>query len=269
MTISEAKHKVISTANAEVGYREGENNWNKYAQELDPLGATWGAKQNMPWCGEFIIWLFYKCFGLETGLKMMYSGKPTSIPLCTAGAEYFKKAGKWYTSGPELGDIIFFYYSGGINHTGIVVSVSGGEVTTVEGNSSDKVSRNRYTVGSAIIAGYGRPNWALASEEPAPTKEEEKPEPEKPVEHSAEMFDQKFYYLRRGDGMGDREWMKPHVKAMQILLNGNGCNVGPYGTDGEFGPGTEAAVLAYQRRNGLTVDGVYGPQMCAKLHGFS
>ena len=94
-------------------------------------------------------------------------------------------------------------------------------------------------------------------------------EPEKPVEHSAEMFDQKFYYLRRGDGMGDREWMKPYVKAVQILLNGNGCSVGPYGADGEFGPGTEAAVLAYQRRNGLTVDGVYGPQMCAKLHGFS
>jgi hypothetical protein len=36
---------------------------------------------------------------------------------------------------------------------------------------------------------------------------------------------------------------------------------------GEFGPGTEAAVQAYQTDRGLTADGGVGPQTWAKLQG--
>ena len=37
--------------------------------------------------------------------------------------------------------------------------------------------------------------------------------------------------------------------------------------DGDFGPGTEAAVKAWQRENGLTPDGIIGPKSMAKLLG--
>src|SRR5262249_38940660 len=37
--------------------------------------------------------------------------------------------------------------------------------------------------------------------------------------------------------------------------------------DGIFGPETVAAVKCFQRHNGLTVDGVVGPQTWTKMHG--
>lgn len=58
MTEEQAKRKLLAIASGEVGYREGGNNWNKFAAEIDPLHITWGDKQNQPWCGEFVLWAF-------------------------------------------------------------------------------------------------------------------------------------------------------------------------------------------------------------------
>lgn len=57
------------------------------------------------------------------------------------------------------------------------------------------------------------------------------------------------------------------VRALQILLIGNGCSCGSYGADGDFGNATKAAVVNYQYQNGLEDDGVVGPKTWAKLLG--
>jgi hypothetical protein len=57
------------------------------------------------------------------------------------------------------------------------------------------------------------------------------------------------------------------VKAAQMLLRGWGCDVGIWGVDGDFGNATEAAVLAFQRRHGLTADGIIGAQTWGCLLG--
>lgn len=57
------------------------------------------------------------------------------------------------------------------------------------------------------------------------------------------------------------------VRALQILLIGNGCSCGSYGADGDFGSATKAAVVKYQCQNGLEDDGVVGPNTWAKLLG--
>jgi peptidoglycan hydrolase-like protein with peptidoglycan-binding domain len=54
---------------------------------------------------------------------------------------------------------------------------------------------------------------------------------------------------------------------MQTLLISRGCNCGKYGADGDFGTATEAAVLAFQRRNGLEADGIVGNDTWQKLLG--
>ena len=63
------------------------------------------------------------------------------------------------------------------------------------------------------------------------------------------------------------------VKAMQILLMGYGFkmenNGKTYGADGSFGAATENAVKAFQKANGLTVDGICGPKTWNKLLGVS
>lgn len=51
----------------------------------------------------------------------------------------------------------------------------------------------------------------------------------------------------------------PTVQAVQSALG--------ITADGDFGPGTERALMAWQRQNGLTADGIAGPRTLAKLLG--
>ena len=66
--------------------------------------------------------------------------------------------------------------------------------------------------------------------------------------------------LRKGSEGAD-------VKALQTLLIGYGYSCGSYGADGDFGSATDKAVKAYQRANGLDVDGIVGPASWGKLLG--
>ena len=264
MTETEAKRRVISIANAEVGYHEHGENWTKYAADLDPLGITWGDKQNLAWCGEFVLWSFWKAFGVSDALQMLCSGNPSSIPLCSDGAQYFKDARRW-SSSPEEADVIFFYYGGNINHTGIVERVSGGVVYTIEGNSSDQVARRSYALGDGKIAGYGRPRWDVVKDEPDEPVEDEPivvpdPEPD-PTVGTCTIHPP---VLSIGDESG-------YVKAAQSLLIARGYDcgnrplVGTEKADGEFGRQTEHSVGVYQGRNGLERDGIIGPETWTAL----
>lgn len=55
------------------------------------------------------------------------------------------------------------------------------------------------------------------------------------------------------------------VTKLQQRLKDKGFDPGHI--DGQFGPGTEAAVMAYQKSEGLLADGIAGPQTLAKLAG--
>lgn len=244
MNKNEAINKFLQIAEAEVGYHEGENNYNKFAAQLDPLNITYGAKQNQPWCGEFVLWCAVKAFGVEKGLRLLRSPRPTGIPLCSEGARYFREAGQLGKS-PERGDIVFFNYSGGINHTGIVASTYNGAINTVEGNCGDAVKRCVYSAHGGNISGYGRPDWAAVCEDGSD-------EPKQTVDG--------LPLLRYGD-MGET------VRAAQILLIGRGYTCGGCGADGEFGPATRQAVENYQTVHNLEVDGVIGPATWASLLG--
>ena len=276
MTIEQAKYKLLSYAMEQIGYREGQNNQNKYAAmpEMTQL-LGWNA-QNQPWCNVFVNACFVACFGLEIGAAMIYQPIGGGSALCRASAGFFKAACAWIERGrtPEPGDVIFFYRSGDINHMGIVTSVAGGSVGTVEGNSSDSVAERCYSVSDTSIAGYGRPQWALAAEKQAvgatgaetadSTTEEPKPGDfganVQETEKHARYYMLKLPYLQRGD-------VGPAVRAAQRVLISCKCGCGPDGADGEYGANTEKAVLKFQIGNRLTPDGVIGPETGAKLFG--
>ena len=159
MTIQEEKNKLVALARSQVGYREGANNYNKYAEDPRITQLYGWNVQNKPWCGTFVNWCFLNAFGTVGG-KMTYGGSAA----CATQANYYKNNGA-FTQSPAVGDQIFFYSGDGINHTGIVVEVNGMAIRTVEGNYSDKVSLCTYTQGNTSIAGYGRPKWSLAADE--------------------------------------------------------------------------------------------------------
>ena len=50
------------------------------------------------------------------------------------------------------------------------------------------------------------------------------------------------------------------VKVLQVILGG-------LEIDGSFGPATQAAVLAFQKKHGLEADGVVGPKAWRALLG--
>src|SRR5438093_1493392 len=55
----------------------------------------------------------------------------------------------------------------------------------------------------------------------------------------------------------------PEVTKLQEKLKTLGFD--PGSVDGEFGPATEAAVIAFQRSEGLLADGIVGPRTQAAL----
>jgi len=66
--------------------------------------------------------------------------------------------------------------------------------------------------------------------------------------------------LRRGSSGKD-------VQQLQQILLSLGYDLGPCGVDGVFGRMTLAAVQAFQKARGLTVDGIVGPVTWAALEG--
>lgn len=213
----------ISIASAEVGYHEGANNHTKYGDLMHSIQPS-NMDKNAAWCDAFFDFVILKTCehfgkGAETAKKVLcgdfddYTYNSVSL---------YKKAGRW-TQTPHRGDQIFF---GGSGHTGIVTSVSGGIINTIEGNKGDEVRKCSYSVHSPTIIGYGRPRYDLLGT----------------VDTETEVY--AMPQIKRGD-------KGKAVQILQIIL-------GDLAVDGSFGPATQAATIAFQRKHNLDADGIVG-----------
>jgi CHAP domain-containing protein len=142
-----AAARMVAMAQAEVGQAEqppGSNNSPRIAQYRS---ATAGAPGPGPWCAYFTSWLA-RGAGVPVGDQGQGFG---SVDALYAWAQ---KSGRAIptSSGqdPKPGDLIVWD-----EHIGIVESVRpDGSIQTIEGNSSDRVSRRVHAKGDAI--GYVR-----------------------------------------------------------------------------------------------------------------
>ena len=118
--------------------------------------SWYGFGSRVEWCACFVSWCADQSGYIQSGVIPKFS-------LCSDGVKWFESKGRFRDSSyiPAAGDIIFFDWgnNGTIDHVGIVESVSGGTVNTIEGNSGDKVARRSYRIGSSNIYGYGVPAY--------------------------------------------------------------------------------------------------------------
>lgn len=165
--------KLIEIAASQIGYHEketcadldinaanaGDGNHTKFARDLHDAGYYNGHdKCGYAWCDVFVDWCFYiLCNKNATEAQKMSCQSGPYGAGCQYSKQYYENAGRYYTSNPMPGDQIFFSSTGRIDHTGIVESVIGNTITTIEGNTSDKVARRIYSLNSSYIKGFGRP----------------------------------------------------------------------------------------------------------------
>ena len=231
--------KVLDIARAEIGYHEQGDNITKYAAEMDRTNWYNGPKNGFPYCDVFYDWLFYKAFGDPLGREMICQPAGSAGAGCLYSAQYYKSAGRWHTGNPQPGDQIFFSYSPGeYSHTGVVESVGGGQVVTIEGNTSDMVARRTYSEGDSRIVGYGRPRWEMAGGSSSGS--------------GSSGSGSVGRILKKGCTGTD-------VTALQENLMALGYDLGRWGADGDFGNDTYSAVVQFQRDHGLEADGEAGP----------
>lgn len=260
MTIDEAKKRLVAWCNSQVGYREGANNFNKYA-DLHDIKKLYGwYPQNQPWCDLFVDAAFIINFGYDLASAMTYQFTGSGSAACATSAGFYKQRGAWYSS-PNVGDQVFFVVNGGINHTGIVTAVGMGALTTVEGNSSDMVARRTYTIGSPNIAGFGRPRWDLVQGY-TPAAEDEQPEEPAPALPDHLYHDYQYQVRVNLLKLGD---YGPQVRNVQAMLKAAGidCPI-----NSKFDDATYTALQKFQEAAGIEADGEFGGATFTTLYNF-
>ena len=173
--------KLLEIARNEIGYIEketnrqldnktanaGDENYTKYARDLYNAGYYNGNKNGYAWCDVFHDYCHYIAAGKNAKLAQEVTCQTGDCGAgCRFSAQYYKEQNRFYTSNPQPGDQIFF---NNYAHTGIVEKIENGIVTTIEGNTSDRVARRTYRLGSSSIDGYGRPKYDVSTSSPAPT----------------------------------------------------------------------------------------------------
>lgn len=225
--------QVLSVAQSQIGYKEGSNNSNKY-------GAAYGLN-NASWCMIFVWWCF-KQAGAESLIKKSAS--------CTQ--EYnAMKAQAVSRNSLKPGDIVFFDWdgSGDCDHVGIVEAVGSTQVTTIEGNTSSGNSGSQSN-GDGVYRRYRKITQVAKAIRPK-------------YENAATTTS--------GAGGNCTVTVKEvstgstgrAVRNLQLILNNRGYNCGT--VDGDFGSKTKAAVIAFQKAQGLGADGIVGTKTWTAL----
>lgn len=247
------RQKFVNAAKTFVGCKEADGSHKKIIDlynTITPLPAGYKLSYTDAWCAGFV-----SAVGKLCGLSDII------LPECSCDRmiSKYKAAGRWQEKdsyAPQVGDLVMYDWgdtgsgdnTGSADHVGIITAVAGQSMTVLEGNMSDKVGYRTMSINGRYIRGFCLPAFEAtttdAASKPAASAQE------------VETVSVKVKVLKKGvTGSA--------VKALQLLLNGAGCNCGT--VDGDFGSKTEAAVKAYQKKAGLTCDGIAGAKTWAAL----
>jgi CHAP domain-containing protein len=134
---------IVAAAAGEVGQAEQPPGSNDSPRIAQYRSATAGAAGPGPWCAYFVSWACRQA-GVPVGENGQGFGSVDALYAWAQRAGRAQPVGSGYT--PRPGDLIVFN-----QHIGIVENVlPNGQIQTIEGNSSDRVSRRTHPRGDAI-----------------------------------------------------------------------------------------------------------------------
>ena len=246
------RKEFVAQMQAWVGLKESDGSHKKIIDiynTIKPLPVGYKLKYNDAWCAGTVSAAAQVCDATDI--------IPTECS-CPRMIDKAKEMGIWVEADnhvPQPGDIALYDWddngkgdnTGRPDHVGVVEECDGKKFVVIEGNYSNSVKRRTMEVNGKYLRGFIVPKFDAGS-----TVED------KPV--ARELFSMQVEMLKKGC-KGDV------VKAMQILLAGNGYKCGSAGADGDFGPATESALKEFQEKKKLEVDGICGPATWAVLLG--
>ncbi len=158
---SDWRENIIEIAKSQLGYHESDRNFviddDGKVQGYTRYGHWYGSRYE-DWCAMFVS--FVLNYADITEYTVPRSGNCENWKNRLSGLGAYEKRDDYV---PQTGDLIFFDWKdsktnkrdGEADHIGIVSSVSGDTVYTIEGNSGRAVRRQEYALDSKDILGYG------------------------------------------------------------------------------------------------------------------
>ena len=138
---------VVAAAQSEVGQAEQPPGSNDSPRIAEYRTAVAGAGVG-PWCAQFVSWC-----AKQAGTPLGEAGQ--GFQSVEAVAAWAQRTGRWQPAGaaPQPGDLIVW----GGRHIGLVESVDAdGSIHTIEGNSSNAVSKRTYGRDGGGATGFVR-----------------------------------------------------------------------------------------------------------------
>ena len=148
---------LVAVAKSQLGYQESTANFRLAEDGQTHQGYTrYGAWYGNPygdWCAMFASFCLHYA-QIPESFVPVNSGSAAWIP-------QLQNVGIYDTPddySPQSGDLVFFDTdaNGSADHVGIVESVTDSHMTVVEGNSSDMVKENTYSLNDGTVVGYGK-----------------------------------------------------------------------------------------------------------------
>lgn len=281
MTETELRARVVAQAEHWLGRNEADGSHMEIIDLYNTLRPAGYYKMTYtdPWCACYV-----SAVGMAAGLSDIILPSVN----CDQMISFYRARGRWEESDsytPQPGDLVMYDWAdsgagdntGGADHVGIVVNVSGNVIKVIEGNKADAVGYRYIPVDGRYIRGFCLPDYA--------SKADALSQPDKGSKNGTSsgtaVSAQSEVYLSQNEKTKDNKTEPTActvelpivrygdegepVRAMQLLLIGRGYACGWHGADGEHGPATKSALVKFQAANGLTEAGTCAAETWEKL----
>ena len=147
----------VNQARSWIGCKESNGSHKKIIDVYNNYGPQYGRiGYSTAWCAVFV------------SAVAISTNNTSIIPIdsyCPRMMNNFTNSTKNKNYTPQSGDVVFYDWNANKvpDHVGMIESVSGNDVTAIEGNYSDSVKRRTFKKGYSYLLSYALPNYSISN----------------------------------------------------------------------------------------------------------